>query len=75
EGIFEVFRFSDENRKSIAEGNLAALRAALKARGLPSIQQSAIRKALLGVTSVEEVQRVTAPPAAPAPAAAAPPKA
>jgi type IV pilus assembly protein PilB len=75
EGIFEVFHFSDENRKSIAEGNLAALRAALKARGLPSIQQSAIRKALLGVTSVEEVQRVTAPPAAPAPAAAAPPKA
>ncbi len=72
EGIFEVFHFSDENRKSIAEGNLAALRAALKARGLPSIQQSAIRKALLGVTSVEEVQRVTAPPAAPAPAAAAP---
>ncbi len=70
EGIFEVYHFNDEQRKSIAEGNMPALRAAIKARGLPSIQQSAIRKALSGVTSVEEVQRVTAPPAPPAAAAA-----
>lgn len=72
EGIFEVFQIGQEERELIAQGNLAGVRASLKKRGLPSIQQSAIRKAVLGTTSVEEVQRVTAPPtppAAPAPAA------
>lgn len=72
EGIFEIYQIGDEERQAIAEGNFAAVKASLRKRGLPSIQQSAIRKVVDGITSVEEVQRVTAPPAAPAPAAGAP---
>ncbi|CAN5788481.1 hypothetical protein BH11PLA1_BH11PLA1_16030 [soil metagenome] len=78
EGIFEVFQIGDEERTAIAEGNLNNLRAALRKRGQPTIQQAAIRKVVQGVTSVEEVQRVTAPvgsPGAPAAPASSPPPA
>ncbi|MFT3684197.1 MAG: hypothetical protein QM783_04595 [Phycisphaerales bacterium] len=69
-GIFEVFTLGDEERALAAENNLVGVRALLKKRQLPSIQQAAIRKAVEGVTSVEEVMRVTAPPTPPAPPAA-----
>jgi type II secretory ATPase GspE/PulE/Tfp pilus assembly ATPase PilB-like protein len=68
EGIFEVYPLDDEDRSLIASGNLAAVKANLRKKPLPTIQQSAIRKALSGITSVEEVMRVTAPAAVPAPA-------
>lgn len=73
EGIFEVFTFGEEERSLAAENNLAGVRASLKKRQLPSVQSAAIRKAIEGTTSVEEVMRVTTPAAAPgaqAPAAA-----
>lgn len=72
EGIFEVFSFGEEERSLAGENNLAGVRASLKKRQLPSVQQAAIRKAVEGSTSVEEVMRVTTPaaPAAPAPAPA-----
>jgi type II secretory ATPase GspE/PulE/Tfp pilus assembly ATPase PilB-like protein len=68
-GIFEVFSIGAEERELIAQNNLAGLKAAFRKQNQPSLQQAAIRKALLGVTSVEEVQRVTAPPATAAPGA------
>jgi len=58
--VFEVATFGDTERKLIAKGNLAGLRAELRKRQVPTIQQSALRKAVEGVTSVEEVTRVTA---------------
>lgn len=79
EGIFEVYSLDKEERELISTGNLQGLRATFKKRQLPSLQQVAIRKAVDGVTSVEEVLRVTTDPtpgstpqqpAAPAPAKA-----
>jgi type II secretory ATPase GspE/PulE/Tfp pilus assembly ATPase PilB-like protein len=70
EGCFEVYRFGDDDRAAIAEANLAAVKANLRKRNVRGVQQSAIDKALKGITSVEEVTRITAAPPAPA----APPK-
>ena len=81
EGLFEIYSIGPEERSLIAQGNFQGLRAALRKRQLPSIQQVGLRKAVDGSTSVEEVMRVTAEgskpeggqaaPAAPAPAATA----
>ena len=60
EGVFEVFRLGPEERALIAAQDLVGLRAALQKKRLPTIQESAIRKALEGKTSVEEVARITA---------------
>ena len=60
EGVFEVFRIGPEERSLIAALDLVGLRAALQKQSLPTIQESALRKALEGVTSVEEVARIAA---------------
>jgi len=60
-GCYGVYPIGDEERALIIEGNANALRSALRKRGLPSIQQSALRKAVMGVTSIEEVTRITSP--------------
>src|SRR5690606_28861297 len=59
EGVFEVFSIGPEEQEAIAAGNLQAVAASLRRRGLPTIQQVAIRKAVDGTTSVEEVLRIT----------------
>lgn len=59
-GVFEVYPLGSEERRLIAEGNLHDLRSELRKRATPSIQQAALRKAVEGITSVEEVLRVTA---------------
>jgi type II secretory ATPase GspE/PulE/Tfp pilus assembly ATPase PilB-like protein len=59
EGIFEVALITPEERALIAQGNLPAVKAALRKRQVPTLQQAAIRKAVDGVTSIEEVVRVT----------------
>jgi type II secretory ATPase GspE/PulE/Tfp pilus assembly ATPase PilB-like protein len=59
EGIFEVFPIGAAERELIKAGNLAALRAEFKKRGYPTIQQAALLKAVEGITSIEEVMRVT----------------
>lgn len=61
EAYFEVYLLDGEDRENLASGNLPAVKAALKKRGTISLQQAAIRKAVAGVTSVEEVMRVTQP--------------
>jgi type II secretory ATPase GspE/PulE/Tfp pilus assembly ATPase PilB-like protein/branched-subunit amino acid transport protein len=74
DGAFEVFEITDGVREMIKAQNWAGVKAELRKSGLPSIQQAALRKAVDGVTSVEEVLRITAEaapakPAAPKPAA------
>ena len=60
EGIFEVFRLDKPERELIKAGNLSGLRAEFRKKGLPTIQQAALKKAFEGTTSVEELSRVTA---------------
>lgn len=66
-GVFGVFPIEDEERALIAEQNWSGLRTAMRKRQLPTVQQSALRKAVEGMTSIEEVTRVTAEPKKPAP--------
>jgi type II secretory ATPase GspE/PulE/Tfp pilus assembly ATPase PilB-like protein len=70
DAAFEVFEVSDGAREMIKTQNWAGLKAELRKGGLPSIQQAALRKAVEGVTSVEEVLRITAEPQPAKPAAA-----
>jgi len=70
EGVFEVFAFQPAELAAIGTGDIATLRTELRKRGQPTIQQAAIKKALDGVTSVEEVARITAEAAPAAPASA-----
>ncbi|MFN7020565.1 MAG: GspE/PulE family protein [Phycisphaerales bacterium] len=65
EGVFEIYPLTAEDRDLIAQGNFQGLKAALRKKPLPTLQQVAIRKAADGVTSVEEVMRITAGDAAP----------
>lgn len=59
EGVFEIFKLLKEERDLIVQGNLSALRAAVRKRAVPTMQAVALRKAVDGTTSVEEVMRVT----------------
>lgn len=75
EGIFEVDVLTDTDRQLIRSGDWNSLKLELRKRKLPTLQQAALRKALDGVTSIEEVLRVTteAQPGAPTSAAPTPP--
>lgn len=70
EALFEVYSIGPEERSLITQGNLQGLRATLRKRPLPTIQQVGLRKAVDGITSIEEVMRVTSD--APAAGAAKP---
>lgn len=71
-GVFGVFPIEDEEKSLIADQNWSALRSAMRKRQLPTVQQSALRKAVEGMTSIEEVTRITAEPKPAAPKAAGP---
>ena len=72
EGLFEVVVLTDVERQFVKSGDFKALAQELRKRKMLTIQQAGIQKALAGVTSIEEVLRVTAEaPAAAAPAAQA----
>lgn len=58
-GVFGVFPIGDEERKMIAAENWTGLRTAMRKRSLPTVQQAALRKAVEGVTSIEEVSRIS----------------
>ena len=78
EGVFEVYKLDDACRDRIRAKDMNGLRGELRKKQLPSIQQAALRRAIDGTTSVEEVVRVTSeakdakdggtPPQPPAPA-------
>ena len=57
-GVFGVFPIEAEEKALIADGNWSGLRAAMRKRQLPSAQQAALRKAVEGFTSIEEVTRL-----------------
>lgn len=59
-GVFEVYQLDDEMRSMVAKQDWIGLRNALRKSQRPSIQQAALRRAVEGVTSIEEVMRVTA---------------
>lgn len=68
EAVWEVYKFSDEDRALIRKGDLAALfKVEMRKRNIPNIQQVALRKAVDGLTSVEELARLSGEAAAPKP--------
>ncbi|MFG0256545.1 MAG: GspE/PulE family protein [Phycisphaerales bacterium JB043] len=59
EGVFEVFALDEGARERIGAGDLTGLRSELRKKRLPFIQEAAVQKVLKGVTTIEEVARVT----------------
>jgi type II secretory ATPase GspE/PulE/Tfp pilus assembly ATPase PilB-like protein len=59
EGVFEVVVLSEVDRQLIKAGDFKGLAQELRKRKSLTIQQAGIQKALSGVTSIEEVIRVT----------------
>jgi type II secretory ATPase GspE/PulE/Tfp pilus assembly ATPase PilB-like protein len=76
-GALEVLVLDDEARRLLASGDVkAAYMQARRAHKSLSLQEAALMKVRAGETSLDEVRRVFAPPAAAAaPAAGAAPKA
>ena len=58
-GIFEVYPFGGEERAAVRAGDLTALRSELAKKQLPTMHQTSLRKAVEGVTSIEEIARVS----------------
>lgn len=58
-GIFEVYPIDETARELVAEQNWSGLRGELRKTGLPSMNHAALRTAVEGKTSIEEVLRVT----------------
>lgn len=62
-GIFEVVHFDNEIRSSIISREpYASLHKLLKEKGIKTLRESAIDKVFQGITTVEEVARVTGVP-------------
>jgi type II secretory ATPase GspE/PulE/Tfp pilus assembly ATPase PilB-like protein len=72
EGIFEAYKIGPAEQELLKAGDWNTLRTELRKRQLPSMQQAALRKAVDGTTSIEEITRVMAEPQSPAPAGAQP---
>lgn len=64
---FEVFVVDDEARKMLATGDLKAALAHARRNNMLYLQEAALSKVISGETTLEEVVRVTTPPATPAP--------
>ncbi len=64
-GVFEVYPIGAEERELISQNDLTGLKAAFRQKKQQSIQQAALMQAITGATSVEEVGRITQPPAPP----------
>lgn len=65
-GLFEVYTFGPDERRLIATNDMTGLRGLVRQKKQQSMQSAGMQHALKGDTSIEEVMRVTAPPAAPA---------
>ncbi len=59
DAIYEIFLFDDEQRNLAKADDVSGLKASLRKQGSPTMQQVALRKAVDGTTSIEEVLRVT----------------
>ncbi len=59
-GIYQVMKISDEmGRIIMREGNALELADQAKKEGISDLRQSALKKAMSGITSLEEINRVT----------------
>lgn len=58
-GCFGVFPIEKDEMQMIASENWTGLRTAMRKRSLPTVQQAALRKAVEGITSIEEVSRIS----------------
>lgn len=58
EGVFEVYALGPAEREMIKDGNWNGLRTELRKKQLPGLLQAALKKAVDGVTSLEEVGRI-----------------
>ncbi len=59
-GIFELITFDDKLRRMISSGeNEEALRAQVRASGVPDMRADGLEKVRSGITSINEVLRVT----------------
>jgi type IV pilus assembly protein PilB len=65
DALFEVFELGDKERDLVKTGNWNDLRAEFRKSNLPTIQQAALRKAVDGYTSVEEIARISGEPGRP----------
>ena len=59
EGAFAVHPLDDAGRSLVAQNNLSNLRSEFRQKKQQSIQQAALQKVIDGVTSIEEVVRIT----------------
>ncbi len=58
--LYEVMRFSDNLKEMVLQGaSTAELKAAAIKNGMSSLRMSGIEKIMAGVTTLEEVGRVT----------------
>lgn len=57
--VFEIFAFDDEARTLIAKGDLNSVKTLMRRNKMMTLQEAALKKAIDGVTSIEEVIRVT----------------
>lgn len=60
-GVFEVMAFDDDARVLLSKGDLNGLRTHMRRQKMLSLQEAALRKAIEGTTSIDEVIRVTQP--------------
>ena len=60
EGIYEIIQITDQHHGPIVHGpDIEALRGIIHKQGMPTMFQDGLRKALNGITTLEEVLRVT----------------
>lgn len=57
-GVFEVLVMGKAEKDLLAKGDWSGLKQELRKRQLPMLQQAALRKAVDGATSLEEINRV-----------------
>lgn len=61
-GVHEIVEVSERMRELISQGSsVSKIHAEAKRLGLKSLREDALKKALLGLTTLEEVERVTVP--------------
>ena len=60
EGIYEIIQITDQHHGPIVHGpDIEALRGIIRKQGMPTMFQDGLQKALNGITTLEEVLRVT----------------
>lgn len=59
DALYEIFLLDPAERELAKNDDVSGLKAAFRKKGYPTMQQVALRKAVDGITSIEEILRVT----------------